>query len=101
MIRRPRFWILLLGALLVIAGLVRLRFDVDVLNLLPNELPVVQGLQLYQRNFTDSRELILTVRAPDATRAEAAARTLAQALRAETNLVASVLWQPAWMERPA
>jgi predicted exporter/lauroyl/myristoyl acyltransferase len=74
---------------------------VDVLNLLPNDLPVVQGLKLYQRNFTDSRELILTVRAPEAGQAEAAARALAQTLRKETNLTASVLWEPAWMEHPA
>jgi len=78
MTRKFRYWVLLLFGLLMIAGLARLRFDVDVLNLLPGDLPVVRGLQLYQRNFTDSRELILTVRAPDAARAQAAARTLAQ-----------------------
>ena len=54
-------------------GMFRLRFDTDVLNLLPDDLPVVQGLQLYQRHFTDSRELIITVRAPDAAQTEAAA----------------------------
>jgi predicted RND superfamily exporter protein/lauroyl/myristoyl acyltransferase len=101
MSRKPRFWIGLLFALLIVAGLFRLRFDVDVLNLLPGDLPVVQGLKLYQHNFTDARELILTVKAPDAAKAESAARNLAVELRAQTNLVESVMWQPIWLERPA
>src|SRR5882757_2733152 len=101
MSRRSLQWAGLVLLVLIVAGVFRLRFDVDVLNLLPNDLPVVQGLKLYQRNFTDSRELILTVRAPEAGQAETAARSLAQTLRAQTNLTASVLWEPAWMEHPA
>src|SRR5258708_4077120 len=101
MTRKLWYCVVLLMAVLLVAGMTRLRFDVDVLNLLPNDLPVVQGLKLYQHNFTDSRELIITVRAPEAAQAENTARSLAQTLRAETNLTSSVLWQPAWMERPA
>ena len=33
--------------------------------------------------------------------AEAGAASLAALLRAETNLVAGVTWQPGWLERPA
>ncbi|MDB6023748.1 MAG: putative rane protein [Pedosphaera sp.] len=87
--------------LLVIAGMLRLHFDTDVLNLLPSNLPVVEGLQLYQRHFTDSRELIITVRTPDAAKTEATAGALAKELRSQTNLVTSVMWQPAWLEHPA
>src|SRR4051794_26234875 len=102
MTRKIWFWsALILFVLLVIAGAVRLRFDVEVLNLLPSDLPVVNGLKLYKTNFTDSRELIITVKSPDAATTEAAARTLGQALRKETNLTASVMWQPIWLERPA
>jgi predicted RND superfamily exporter protein/lauroyl/myristoyl acyltransferase len=101
MSRKTRFTVFFILGALVIAGLLRLRFDTDVLDLLPQDVPVVQGLQLYQRNFTDSRELIVTVRAPDAARAEAAAKELAEVLRADTNLVRSVIWQPAWLEHPA
>ncbi len=101
MIRKSWFWIALITACLLVAGFARLRFDVDVLNLLPNDSRVVAGLKLYQRNFTDSRELIITIRADDPAQAEDAAGKLAKALRAETNLVASVLWQPAWLEHPA
>ncbi len=94
-----RWW----WALLVLAvglGFWRLRFDVDVLNLLPDGLPVVQGLKLYQKHFTSMRELVITVRAPAAEEAESAARQLAESLRRETNLVADVVWQPPWLEHP-
>ncbi|MDB6122442.1 MAG: putative rane protein [Pedosphaera sp.] len=101
MTRKIWFWFALLFGLLVIAGAFRLRFDVEVLNLLPADLPVVNGLKLYQKNFTDSRELIITVKSPDAAVTEAAARHLGQALRKETNLISSVMWQPIWLERPA
>ena len=93
-------WWWALPALLLLAGLARVRFDTDVLNLLPDSVPAVRGLQLYQRHFTNSRELIATIRAPDAEAAETAARMLAEAWRRETNLVASVVWQPPWLEHP-
>lgn len=95
---RPLLWLLLLAMLAL--GVARLRFDTEILNLLPEKLSVAQGLKSYQQNFSDARELIITVAAPNADEAEAAARSLAQILRAQTNLVADVMWQPAWMERP-
>ncbi len=101
MTRRFRFWAAFVFLLFIGWGLFRLRFDTDVLNLLPGDLPVVQGLKIYQRNFTDARELILTVKAPDAAQAESASRAIATTLRPLTNLVDSVMWQPIWLERPA
>jgi predicted RND superfamily exporter protein/lauroyl/myristoyl acyltransferase len=80
--------------------LCRLRFDVDILNLLPLDEPTVQGLKLYQKHFTNARELVVTLRAPDAERAERLAGALADRLRQQTNLVAGVSWQPPWMEEP-
>ena len=100
MSQRSRRWLWLLLIIPVVAGLFRLRFDSDVLNLLPAEVPAVHALRLQQRHFTDSRELILTLRAPEADLAETAARSLAQALRGTTNLVRAVHWQPPWMENP-
>ena len=94
-----RWW----WALLFVAvglGLVRLRFDVDILDLLPPDEPTVQGLKLYQRHFTNARELVVTLRGPDAGQAERLAGELAARLRQETNLVAEVTWQPPWMEQP-
>jgi predicted RND superfamily exporter protein len=94
-----RWW----WALLTVAvgiGLCRLRFDVDILNLLPPDEPTVQGLKLYQKHFTNARELVVTLRAPEAERAERLAGALAARLRQQTNLVAGVSWQPPWMEDP-
>jgi uncharacterized protein len=95
-----RWWWALL-AVAVCLGLYRLRFDVDILNLLPPDEPTVQGLKLYQKHFTNARELVLTLRAPEGERAEQLASALATRLRQETNLVAEVSWQPPWMEDPA
>jgi len=92
------WWLALILPLAV--GLARLRFDVEVLNLLPDELPVVHGLKLYQAHFTSVRELIITLRGPDAAMAEVAARRLAESLRGETNLVAGAVWQSPLQEHP-
>ncbi|MGO8927252.1 MAG: MMPL family transporter [Limisphaerales bacterium] len=92
------WWALLLVA--VGFGLWRLRFDVDILDLLPPDEPTVQGLKLYQKHFTNARELVITLRAPEAEQAERLAGALAARLREQTNLVASVAWQPPWMENP-
>ena len=93
-----RVWLWLLIPLAL--GLWRLRFDVEVLHLLPGNSPVVQGLKFYQENFSDARQLILTVRAPEADAAEHAARALAVTLRRATNLAAEVTWRPGWEEHP-
>ena len=94
-----RWWWLVLIIPAVI-GLARLRFDVEVLNLLPDELPVVHGLKLYQKHFTSGDELVITLRASDAETAESAARLLAEFLRRETNLVANAVWRAPWQENP-
>ncbi len=100
MTRRLSRWWLLLLLIPLAAGLARLRFDVEVLNLLPSDLPVVEGLKLYQRHFANANELILTVKSDDAEAAESAARQIASGLRGQTNLVSRVLWQPPWREHP-
>ena len=46
------------------------------------------------------RELLVTVQAADAEHAETAAREIALALRAQSNLVSSVTWEPPWLEHP-
>jgi len=100
-IARLKKWWWLPLALLVLLGLGRLRFDVDVLNLLPSDLPGVQGLKLYQEHFANARELIVTLRASAGDTTESFAAELATRLRAQTNLIAEVSWQPPWMEHPA
>lgn len=98
--RRFRLFLWLLLLTLIVIGLSRLRFDVDVLNLLPAEVPAVQGLKLYQQHFANSRELIITVQSSDPEQAENAAHAIAEQLRQATNLVAHAIWQPPWLEHP-
>jgi len=98
-VKHPGRWIWLLLLIPITIGLTRLHFDVEVLNLLP-DLPSVQGLKLYQKHFTNARELIVTVKGRDTEETETAARDIAERLRSETNLVASVTWQPPWLEHP-
>src|SRR5262245_43585307 len=100
MTTRARRWLWLLTLVPLAIGVLRLRFDVEVLNLLPRQLPAVQGLKLYQENFSNARELIVTVHGPDAESTEFAARTLAETLRDTTNLTREVTWQPPWLEHP-
>ncbi len=94
-----RWWWVVVLALLA-CGLARLHFDTEVLDLLPPNLPSVEGLKLYQRYFTNARELLVTIQAPDADTAETAAKSIAAALRQRPDLADSVLWQPPWMETP-
>jgi predicted exporter/lauroyl/myristoyl acyltransferase len=100
MSRRVRWIVGGVVALLIVAGLLRLRFDTNVLGLLPADLPVVQGLQWHQSHFASAHELIITVSAPDSTSAEAVAEQLAAVLSGETNLVGRVLWRPPWIDSP-
>ena len=92
------WWLLLLVP--IIAGLARLHLDVEMLDLLPANVPAVQGLKIYQQHFSDARELIITVRAPDRDAAAQAAQSIAENLRHATNLVDGVTWQPPWQEHP-
>jgi predicted RND superfamily exporter protein len=92
------WWLLLLVP--IAAGLARLHFDAEVLDLLPANVPAVQGLKIYQQHFAGARELIVTVKAQNPESAETAARSIAETLRAETNLISDATWQPPWLEHP-
>ena len=96
-LRRWWWWLLLIP---IVIGAARLRFDVEILNLLPFELPAVQGLKIYQENFSNARELIVTLEGNEPELLEASGRKIAEALRAQTGVVAQVTWQPAWLEYP-
>ncbi|HZQ48446.1 MAG TPA: MMPL family transporter, partial [Verrucomicrobiae bacterium] len=99
-LRHPGRWFWLLLLVPVVIGLLRLRFDVEVFDLLPRDLPVVEGLKLYQQYFANARELMITVQAAEAGQAENAARNIALRLRQQTNLVATAIWEPPWQEHP-
>ena len=95
-----RHWLWLLLLIPIGLGFMRLRLDVEVMNLLPDDYPVVRGLKLYQTDFANARELIITIDARESETAENAARTIATALRVASNLTAQVTWQPLWLENP-
>jgi predicted RND superfamily exporter protein len=99
-LKHPGRWVWLILLVPVVLGLARLRFDVEVFDLLPHDLEVVQGLKLYQQYFSNARQLIITVRAAEAEQAETASKKIAEALRAHPDMVASVNWQAPWMEHP-
>jgi uncharacterized protein len=98
--KRPSRWLYLVLIALMVIGVTRLRFDVQVLNILPPDLGVVRGLKLYQEHFANARELIITVAAADAEQAASAAQAIAERLRKENDLVSSVTWRPPWTEHP-
>ncbi len=98
---KSRRWLLLLLLIPVGFGFARLKLSVEMLDLLPQDSPIVQGLKIYQENFSYSRELYVTVTSSEAETTEDVARSLAAALRAQSNLVSQVTWQPPWLESPA
>ena len=69
-LKHPGRWIWLLLLVPVCLGIARLRFDVEVFDLLPPNLSAVQGLNLYQKYFANARELIITLQATEAEEAE-------------------------------
>jgi len=87
-------------AIILLVGFGRLRIDVDVFNLLPIDSRMVDGLKLYQRSFGTSRELIISLRSPDANQTEHAARSLAGEL-GRSDLTTRVIWRSPFQEDPA
>ncbi len=85
---------------ILIAGLARLRFDTDVLTLLPADLPAVRALLLHQRYFASSGELFVTVRGEDPDAVEESCRSLADRIRDSRGLARWVIWMPPWEEHP-
>ena len=98
-LKHPGRWVWLFLLIPIGLGLTRLHFDVEIFDLLPSDLSVVQGLRFYQQYFANARELIISVQGP-AEQAESAARQVAEQLRDHTNLVGTVTWEPPWLEHP-
>ncbi len=96
-----KWWLhlLLLAAVAVAAlGLFRLKFDTDILSMLPGGLPEVKGLKAQHRAFARQDEAILLLESGD--EPAGAARSLAAALE-EDGVVKRARWQPLWTEDPA
>jgi len=90
----------LFAGVILVFGWSRLEFDVDVLNLLPEEHPIVRGVKTYQRHFADARELIITIRSKDAETSALAAESLGKKLQETPSLTTSVTWDSPWRGQP-
>jgi len=91
-------WLWLLLLVPVALGLSRLRFDTDVLNLLPADLPEVRGIKLWQEHFDGAGDLLITLRTDDPDESARLAESLAVALRGAPGLATEVHWQAPWRE---
>ena len=99
-----RFWIpalLVIAILSASAGLMRLRFDTDILSMLPDELPEVKGLKAFHEAFSRNDEMIVLIEGGEADEGSlgAAAESLGRKLQAD-GLVKKARWQPSWMSEP-
>ena len=103
MLRRLAAPIILVAAILCASfGLTRLRFDTDILSMLPGDLPEVKGLKAFHEAFSRDDELILVIEGgePDAGTLAEAAASLGRKLEA-SGLAKQARWKPRWNEEPA
>lgn len=95
----------ILFALLVIGlgaiGLSRLNFNVNLMKLLPANLPGVAGTAAFQKFHERPNELLVTIQSTDGAETGDFALDLAERLAAEPGLAASVQSEPAWLSAPA
>jgi predicted RND superfamily exporter protein len=92
---------MLLAAIAVAAtGLSRLKFDTDILSMLPGGLPEVKGLKAQHQAFARQDEAILLLETEGDLSPPEAAAALAAALEKD-GVVARARWQPRWTEDPA
>ncbi len=99
-----RFWVpalLVIAILSASAGLFRLRFDTDILSMLPDELPEVKGLKAFHEAFSRNDEMIVLIEGGEADEGllGAAAESLGKKLQAD-GVVKKARWQPSWMSEP-
>ncbi|NJM37669.1 MAG: MMPL family transporter, partial [Akkermansiaceae bacterium] len=92
-------FILITAILFATFGLTRLRFDTDILSMLPSELPEVKGLKAFHEAFSRSDELILVIQGgeDDAGTLAVAAESLGKKLEAD-GVVKRPRWKPRWNE---
>jgi predicted RND superfamily exporter protein len=98
---------MLLAAIAVAAlGITRLRFDTDILSMLPGELPEVKGLKAHHQAFARQDEAILLLETEANGGQEAEDHTpakLAESLAAhleKDGVVKKARWQPQWTADP-
>ena len=71
---------------LAVIGIFRLRIDVDILNLLPRDNSVAQGLAEYQDKFLQAGEVVVVIHSQNPAEAARAVEAIAKALRPEGEI---------------
>lgn len=89
MSRIRAFGLILIFIIVTGFGFSRISLNVDVLALLPQDLPEVQGVKIFYKNFSRPDELIITL---EGDVVEGAAQSLAVELEKHPDLVDSVVW---------
>ena len=100
--RRLAISIVLVVAILCASfGLTRLRFDTDILSMLPGDLPEVKGLKAFHEAFSRDDELILVIEGgeQDAGGLSEAAESLGKRL-ATDGVAKQTRWKPRWNQEP-
>ncbi|MEK7950017.1 MMPL family transporter [Luteolibacter soli] len=103
-----KWWLhlMLLAAVAVAAlGITRLRFDTDILSMLPGELPEVKGLKAHHQAFARQDEAILLLEKEDGVEDDEGhtPAKLAESLAAQLEkdgVVKRARWQPQWTADP-
>jgi len=93
--------ILVLAILAASSGLLRLRFDTDILSMMPADLPEVKGLKAFHQAFSRDNELIMLIEGGEADEGSmpAAAESLAEHLETD-GVVKRARWKPRWSDEP-
>ncbi|MBK1883567.1 MMPL family transporter [Luteolibacter pohnpeiensis] len=93
--------IFVLFILVAAAGMFRLKFDTNILSMLPGDLPEVRGLESYHQAFAKNDELVILIQSKDdeTDSLEDAAQSLGERLLADGN-ARRARWQPMWMQSP-
>ena len=89
-------YVLLLAVTAVLGwvGLSRLNYNVEVLDLLPQHMPGLEGTRVLRDSFQKANRLVITMETPDAAVAEAASLSLASHLESLGQLCHKVSARP-------
>lgn len=96
----PRLLLILVATvLLAVFGVSRISFNVDILDVLPAELPNVKALELYRKHFNERRDLVMALRHDNAGALDKQIEALAADLVA-ANLATKVEWKSELFDDP-
>lgn len=89
MIRIPPILVVSFFGAIAAFCLLRVQFDAVLYEMLPPDLPEVQGMDRLNRHFSRDGQIVVTMKAREAFEAEAALDSLEQRLQSESALVAA------------